>query len=226
MQMLNQENKKLNNKNKFKLKKSQLCLLGSLLAILGIFILTFNHIKELRNQVFSKMKLSLIDNSNDTDVVVEDIPEVERKDNKSNGDKNKNKKIDYSVYTGVLEIPKIGLKRGFYHYGHKYNDIEHNVTVVSGSSMPNEVNGNLFLMAHSGDAYISFFAYLYKLRIGDIAYVDYQGTKYKYQIVNIYNVPKNGAVTISRNLSRTTLTLLTCTKNSETEQTVYIAEQI
>ena len=115
---------------------------------------------------------------------------------------------------------------GFYHFGHKYNNIERNVTVVSGSSMPNEVNGNLFLMAHSGDAYISFFAYLYKLQVGDLAYVDYQGTKYKYQIVNIYNVPKTGSVTIRRNMDRTTLTLLTCTKNSDTEQTVYIAEQI
>ena len=48
----------------------------------------------------------------------------------------------------------------------------------------------------------------------------------KYQIVNIYNVPKTGAVTIHRNLDRTTLTLITCTKNSDTEQTVYIAEMI
>lgn len=225
MQMLNQENKKQNKKNRLKLKKSQLCLLGSLLAILGTFLLLFNHIKQLRAEVFLKMRLSMIDNSNDTDVILEDIPEVEQVKNNSKSEE-KPKPIDYSIYTGVLEIPKIRLKRGFYHFGHKYNNIERNVTVVSGSSMPNEVNGNLFLMAHSGDAYISFFAYLYKLQVGDLAYVDYQGTKYKYQIVNIYNVPKTGSVTIRRNMDRTTLTLLTCTKNSDTEQTVYIAEQI
>ena len=90
--------------------------------------------------------------------------------------------------------------------------------------MPDVTNGNLILAAHSGDAYISYFAFLYKLNIGDFAYVTYGGTKYKYQIVNIYNVPKTGAVTINRNMNRSTLTLITCTKNSDTEQTVYIAE--
>ena len=33
------------------------------------------------------------------------------------------KEIDYSKYVGVLEIPKIGLKRGFYNTDSKYNSI-------------------------------------------------------------------------------------------------------
>ena len=217
--------KKYNKKIKLNLKKSQLCLLGSLLAISGIILLSFDHIRELRNQVFAMMELSLIDNSNDIDTIVEDIPEVEKVDNNDEQVKE-TKRIDYSVYTGILEIPKISLKRGFYSPGHRYNNIEKNVTVINGSNMPDEVNGNLILAAHSGDAYISYFAYLYKLQIGDLVYVTYNNIKYKYQIVNIYNVPKVGSVTITRNLERTTLTMITCTKNSDTEQTVYIAEQI
>ena len=134
--------------------------------------------------------------------------------------------VDYSKYLGVLEIPKISLKRGFYNTDSKYNSIEYNVSLIPGSSMPDVANGNLMLMAHSGDAYISFFAYLYRLNIGDYAYITYQGTKYKYQIVNIYTVPKTGKVAIHRNYNRTTLTLITCTKNDDTTQTVYIAELV
>ena len=53
-----------------------------------------------------------------------------------------------------------------------------------------------------------------------------QGQKYKYSIVNIYIVPKNGKVPIYRNYNKTTLTLITCTKNDDTTQTVYIAELV
>ncbi len=223
MQMSNQEHKRTINK---KIKKSQLCLFGSLLVIGGITLLLGNHINELKKEVFSRVQLSFINNDN-TDLIVEDIPEVEEvKTETKNEDVTTKKETDYSKYVGILEIPKISLKRGFYNIGYKYNSINYNVTVVSGATMPDVVNGNLILAAHSGDAYISYFAYLYRLNVGDLAYVTYGGVKYKYQIVNIYNVPKTGAVTITRNLDKTTLTLVTCTKNSDTEQTVYIAERI
>ena len=141
--------------------------------------------------------------------------------------KKKNKttyKIDYSKYLGVLRIPKIGLKRGFYGANNKYNNIEHNVTLLKGSDLPDVTNGNLILIAHSGDAYISFFRYLYKLNKGDFAYVDYNGVEYKYKIINIYKERKTGIVTVKRNYNKTTLTLITCTKDSDKTQTIYIAE--
>ena len=127
---------------------------------------------------------------------------------------------------GVLEIPKVGLKRGFYNLDSKYNDIQYNVTLVEGSNMPDVVNGNLILMAHSGDAAVSYFAYLYILKIGDKAYVTYNGNKYTYQIVNIYDVPKTGRVKIVRSYDKATLTLITCTKNNDKSQTVYILELV
>jgi LPXTG-site transpeptidase (sortase) family protein len=98
--------------------------------------------------------------------------------------------------------------------------------MVDGSTLPDVVNGNLILMAHSGDAYISYFAYLYKLNVGDPVYVTYNGRKYKYQIVNIYDVEKNGLVRIMRNYDRTSLTLITCTKNNDNSQTIYISELV
>ena len=184
MRMLNQKNKQTNRK---KIRKSHICLFGSLLVIIGISILLFNHVKELKEQLFSDMQLK-IDN-NISDEIVEDIPEVEEK-KETQPEPQEEKKIDYTKYLGVLEIPKIGLKRGFYGFDSRYNNIERNVTLVGGSTMPDVVNGNLILMAHSGSAYVSFFAYLYRLNVGDMAYVTYNGIKYKYQIVNIYNIQK------------------------------------
>lgn len=217
--------------NNIKLKKSQICLFGSLLVIGGIVALSYNHILLLKQQVISDMLLSFSDDKN-IEEVIDDMPMIEEVSQTAvetpvvQEEKKQNKPIDYSKYTGVLEIPKIGLKRGFYSVGNKYNDIKYNVTMINGSTTPDVSGGNLVLAAHSGDAYISYFAYLYKLNVGDQAFVTYGGNTYKYQIVNIYNVPKTGAVTIHRNLDRTTLTLITCTKNSDTEQTVYIAEMI
>ena len=92
--------------------------------------------------------------------------------------------------------------------------------------MPDVPNGNLILMAHSGDAYNSYFNYLYRLDIGNSAYVTYKGRKYQYKLVNVYTVPKVGSVTITRNFDRTTLTLITCTNNDSTSQTVYILELV
>ena len=137
-----------------------------------------------------------------------------------------NYEIDYSSYLGVLEIPKIGLKRGFYGVDSKYNNIKYNVTMVEGTDLPDVPQGNLILMAHSGDSYISFFAYLYKLEVGDDCYVTYNGNGYHYQIVDIYEVEKNGFVSIKRNKYKNTLTMITCTKDNDYSQTVYIAELI
>ena len=47
---------------------------------------------------------------------------------------------------------------------------------------------------------------------------------YIYVLRDIYNVPKTGEVEIKRNINQTVLTLITCTHNSDTEQTVYIFE--
>lgn len=222
MQMLGRKDRQANKK----IKKSHICLFGSLLIIIGISILSMNHVQQIKKQLFSDMKLRL--DNNISDEIIEDIPEVEeKKEQPAQPDtKVEEKKINYSKYLGILEIPKIGLKRGFYGFDSRYNNIEYNVTIVGGSTMPDVINGNLILMAHSGDAYISYFAYLYKLNIGDIAYVTYGGVKYKYQIVNIYNIPKTGKATITRNMDRTCLTLITCTKDSDTEQTIYILERI
>ncbi len=221
MLMLNQQNK-----NRKKVQKSQILLLGSLLIFLGGLAISYNFIKELRNEIFEDMKQLIAqakpkikeENVNNT------VPVEEQGVENSNNNAKKN--VNYEKYLGILEIPKIGLKKGFYNVDSRYNSIQYNVSVVNGSTMPDVNGGNLMLMAHSGDAYISYFRYLYKLQIGDMAYVTYNDKKYEYRIVNIYDVVKDGYVTIERNFDITTLTLITCTYNDNTKQTVYIAELV
>lgn len=215
-----------------KIKKSHILLFGSFLIFVGFISLSCNYFIKMKDEVFSEMKIAMMDeDSVDENVnVVEDVPKVdnlpEQNNVTTNNTSNQAPVVNYDKYLGVLEIPRIGLKRGFYNLDSKYNNIEYNVSMVRGSTLPDVVNGNLILMAHSGDAYISYFAYLYRLKIGNYAYVTYKGNKYKYQIVNIYTVPKNGSVKIIRNYNRTTLTLITCTKDDDTTQTVYIAELV
>ena len=204
-------------------------LFGSFFIFVGFVFISWNYLMKMRNEVYSDMNISMMDTNIPTSLVspsdtVIDVPIVENVDQKESD--NTNYVVDYSKYLGVLEIPKISLKRGFYSFDSKYNNIQYNVTILSGSSLPDVSGGNLILMSHSGDAYISYFAYLYKLEVGDSAFITYNGNKYEYRIVDIYEVLKNGIVSIRRNRNATTLTMITCTKNSDTLQTVYIAELV
>jgi LPXTG-site transpeptidase (sortase) family protein len=104
------------------------------------------------------------------------------------------------------------------------NNVSTGIYTLPVSNYPNVKNGNLVLAAHSGTASISYFKTLYLLKLGDIAKVKFNGNTYTYVIKNIYLVPKTGVVKITRNSSKTTLTLITCTKNDEAHQTVYILE--
>ena len=240
MQMLNQ--KKVINK---KVKKSHLLIFGSFLVFSGILVVSWNYLLVIKNSVYSDMMLLISDSIANTEkIIIESIPEVENLTADVPITEENNEVVDnvvqqetpapaptpppinYDKYLGVLEIPRISLKRGFYGTDSQYNNIQYNVTMVNGSTLPDVVNGNLILMAHSGDAYISFFAYLHKLRIGSDIYVTYNKVKYHYKLVSVYDVLKDGTVSIVRNYDRTTLTLITCTKDDSTKQTVYIAELV
>jgi LPXTG-site transpeptidase (sortase) family protein len=140
--------------------------------------------------------------------------------NKENNQNNKPKEY----YIGYLEIPKIKFKRGFVDIKSKDNDVSKNITIISGSKYPNVEKGNFIIAGHSGTGVHSYFKNLYKLKTNDEAYVYYKNVKYTYKIVKIYNQPKDGTVAIYRDYNKTTLTLITCTKDNKKSQTVYVAE--
>ena len=94
------------------------------------------------------------------------------------------------------------------------------------SNMPDVLNSNLILASHNGNSNVSFFKDLEMLELGDIVYIYYKGYKYKYEIVNYYEVEKNGKVNVVRDGTKNTITLITCKNNSDTLQVVYIGNLI
>lgn len=137
--------------------------------------------------------------------------------------KNNNKNKE--EYIGILEIKKIKLKKGFYKLNSNLNNVDKNIMIVSSSNMPDVNKGNLILASHSGNSSVSYFRYLDKLDMEDIASIYYLGNKYDYKLVNYYDVNKNGSVQIIKNNDINTLTLITCKKNTD-KQTVFIFELI
>lgn len=219
-------------------KKSTVMLLGIIIIIIGVFFGLNEFIERKKNKAFSEMNIKLyeneqpeiIDSSEQKDEVTnnEEIDSTEEEiiNNIEEPEENQNEvpNVNYN-YEGILEIPKINLKRGFYNIGSRYNSVSYNVTVINGSTFPDQSNNNLILAAHSGNCSICYFDKLYKLELNDTAYIYYKDVKYTYKIVNIYYVEKNGTVAIYRNYNKKTLTLITCTRGSDTKQTVYILEQ-
>ena len=115
-----------------RIRKSQLLLFGSLLIFLSILIFSSDYITKLKKEVFSEMELEINGDSLSPDNIeekLEDVPITNEipKEDPVPVEKPKPivKPIDYSKYYGVLEIPKIGLKRGFYNLGHRYNNISY-----------------------------------------------------------------------------------------------------
>lgn len=214
-------------KREKKFKKSSLGLFGLIVISVGIIIISYDFVIAKKEKAFKDMNLKLFENETPIVANDEDFPITENniEENQEQQEEQQTPKSNYD-YIGILEIPNIDLKQGFLDINSKYNNVDYNITVVQTSTYPDVDKGNLILAAHSGTSYISYFKNLYKLNNGDKAYIYYKGIKYEYQIVNIYNVEKTGKVSIYRNNNETVLTLITCTKDSDTEQTVYILELI
>ena len=206
---------------RIKLKNSTLILIGTIILTLGVCIGLYEYFEERKNKTFFNMNVTLYEKEQP-----ENIIETNEKIEEEQSEEIKEQETIVNTYLGILEIPKINLKNGFYGLDSKYNNVDYNITVINGSTYPTEENNNLILAAHSGDCPVCYFENLYKLSLGDIAYLSYKNIKYSYKIVDIYEVEKDGTIAIYRDYSKNVLTLITCTRNSNTKQTVYILEQV
>lgn len=201
---------------------------GVILIISGIPLLLSNYIKEKRDVVFSEMNLSLSEINNQTiynDEVVED-EELSDEELEEEPKEEQKKEYTYEEYAGILDIPKINLYKGFYNKTSNLNNVKFNLYVLKESDYPDITNGNLIIAGHSGNYNNSYFANLYKLELNDTIIVHYKNNNYTYKITKIYNEEKTGTVRILRDRNKTTLTLITCTKDDNYHQTIYIAELI
>ncbi len=210
------ENKNVN-------KKEQLIkLVASFIFLTGAFMyigrIGYNYYVELRD--YQKAQEFLNIGKEETEVIKVDIDDEDTQEQP----KQEEKKVPNYNYIGVLEIPKINIKRGFLNINDKGNNVNKNLQVIKGSDMPDVKNGNLIIAAHSGNSYISYFKNLYKLSNDDIAYVYFNNIKYTYKVAGKYDVEKTGKVVIHRDNKKNTLTLITCSQTDKTKQIVYILE--
>ena len=210
-------------KNKNIDKKEQLIkLVASFIFLIGSFMyigrIAYNYYVELRD--YQKAQEFLNIGKEETEVIKVDIDDEDTQEQL----KQEEKKAPNYNYIGVLEIPKINIKRGFLNINDKGNNVNKNLQVIKGSDMPDVKNGNLIIAAHSGNSYISYFKSLYKLSNDDIAYVYFNNIKYTYKVAGKYDVEKTGKVVIHRDNKKNTLTLITCSQTDKTKQIVYILE--
>ena len=208
--------KKLNKKRR--ISPSITAAIGALITIIGGFFLSYNYIQAKRVVAYDYMSNMFYNG--------EEIVITEEEDTRKPVEQEELPEEVTNEYIGYLVIPKINLTKGFLDMRSTENDVEKNILVVQGSNYPDTDKGNLILAGHSGTGWKAFFNDLYKLDVNDTAYVTYKNKKYIYNIVNIYKQPKVGKLAIYRNYDKTTLTLITCTNNDSTTQTVYIAELV
>ncbi|MBR1385990.1 MAG: sortase [Bacilli bacterium] len=209
-------------------------LFGVVLVVIGLTILIIPYVIE-KNEGKSDLdkvnkyieetsiKESKNVNEDEKDInkeIDEEIDEEKESEEEAKQDiKISNKEDNYIM---ILEIPKINLKRGILAKDAKDNNIQKNVTILKESDYPDKENGNVYIASHNGTAKISYFRELHKLDINDIAIIYYKGIKYTYKVDKIYDVLKDGDVEVERDKDKTTLTLITCKKNTKDRHLVII----
>ena len=200
---------------KEKISKSRFIVIGSLLLLIGLSIFASYNIY---NYYSHK-----VDNNKANDFIEEikkEEPPVEIEQEEQ--PKEETPKEENYNYIGVVEIPTIDFKRGFFNIDDRNNIVDKNIEVLINSDMPDVTNGILAIAGHSGSGRTAYFKNLYKLKVNDEINVYYNNTKYIYKVNKNYEVDKNGIIDVSRDKEQTTLVLTTCSKN-KTKQVVVLA---
>lgn len=174
-------------------KKSQLLLkvISAFLIILSVILISTKYIN-----LYLKEK--------DNDIKVKEYI-----DNNMDSVKD-DKKLDTNNYAGVLEIPKINLKRGFLSKTDTNNNVNKNIEILKDSDLPDTENSNVILASHSGNSSVSFFKDLHLLENDDVIYLYYNRIKYEYVVINVEEVKKTGYIQINKDNTEKLLTLITC----------------
>ena len=188
--------------------------------IIGIILLVAVIIFNLYNYFSSKKEVIIEENKIEEFFVEETIEEPQMTEIIHVTESKQQNTTNYSM---IVEIPNIGLNKGLCSIGQECNAVSKNIQILKESDMPNVTNGNLLLAGHNGNSKVSFFNKLDKLKINDSIYIYYNGTKYEYKISNYYDIKKTGKAIIHRDNDKTTLVLITCKKNTDDKQVVYIA---
>lgn len=208
MELLKKE-KQIKNK-----RYSLIIFLGIFLLLLGISYNIYNHYQQKKQDSVDNEKVEEFfeikeEKDSDEEVSVETPTVKEETDN----------------YIGVLEIPKINLKKGIVDKTSASNNVNKNIYTLKETTLPGEqINSHIILAGHSGNSYVSFFRNLKKLDMKDKVYFYYKGVKYIYEVSNKYEIEKTGTTELKQtNISD--ITLITCISGTN-KQVVYVATLI
>lgn len=214
------------------MSKNQKIIFSFIILFIGIFIFASEYFNAKKIQAYDYINERYYSEVVDS-VIVDEVEEAQIEEIENNEEESVedtrytfSEKESDMVYVGYLSIPNINFKKGFTEKTSKYNTVSRNIQILSASDYPDKDKGNVIIAGHSGNSSVSFFNKLYLLNKGDLAYIDYNNVKYTYKIVDIYTIAKTGKAEIKRNQDVSTLTLITCTKDDKTTQTIYIFELV
>lgn len=204
---------------KSKSSKSLFLIIGSFLIIFGISIII---LKIILDYHFIQNRNSLVDEylevtSNEKNDVIYNSPESEIKESKDISDSER--------YLGVLEIPSIELKMGFFDIDSSLNTVDKNIEVLEMTNMSGTEHSFLVLASHSGSGRYAYFKNLYKLDSEDWVMIYYNGLKYTYKVSLKEYQEKTGKITINSG-DNDLLILTTCDQEDRSKQIVIIATLI
>ncbi len=194
--------------------KSWLYIIGSLIFLCGAGLIFYDYYSE---QKINMQEQEAIEEFYEEEKITDSIEEPQ-----------KIEEVEEQIkvnYIAILKIPKIKLERGLVEPSSYLNNVNYNLQWIDGSSMPDQVNGNVIIAGHSGSARDSYFRKLDQLVIGDSVSIDYKNRTYNYKVVDIYDIEKTGKAEIIKNKNTTTLTLITCRHNTN-KQIVIICELV
>jgi len=117
--------------------------------------------------------------------------------------------------TYYLSIPKLKIENAQVKYGSM--DLKKSLIQYPQTALPGQL-GNPVVFGHSvlpqffnPKSYLTIFSTLYKLKLGDEIFVDYDSVKYKYLVDEIYEVKPTDLSVLEQRFDNRYLTLITCT---------------
>lgn len=199
--------------------KSNIILIISIInLVIGIMLCTYN---ACYNYYLNKLDKDKVNNFIQDNTYKKNIVSMDKI-----SDNNEYEENTIDSYLGVISIPKINLKQGFYDIDNPLNNVDKNIELIKDSSMPYVENGSLILAAHSGNDRVSYFRNLYKLKVDDEIEIIINKSKYLYKLIDIYEVKKTGSIRLHDISNITSLVLVTCSNFNDDLQVVYISRLI
>lgn len=200
------------------LSNKQFLTIAFIIVICGIAILGHDYFLAKKTKVYEEMSIVLSQEPQVVEPVPDEPDTTEVVSTNTNTNSNSNndpsgrvKKVNTTYnYVGRLQIPDIGLNRGFLRYGQRGNNVDQNVAIMGGSQYPDVEGSNFILAAHSGNGWNAYFGKLDRLKTGAMAYITYNGKQYSYKLNKIYSDRKSDKrITVYPNENKQ-LTLVTC----------------